>query len=73
MSNLRLCSTVVQTHQPANQFGGIMLALVDGRPEVLTLKSLLWNYAHRKDVTRRTRYKPEGRRAGSYLGRPGKG
>jgi DNA gyrase subunit A len=39
-------------------FGGIMLALVDGRPEVLTLKSLLWNYVlHRKDVvTRRTRY-----------------
>jgi DNA gyrase subunit A len=39
-------------------FGGIMLALVDGRPEVLTLKSLLWNYVlHRKDVVvRRTRY-----------------
>lgn len=39
-------------------FGGILLALVDGRPQVLTLKSLLWNYLmHRKDVVvRRTRY-----------------
>ena len=35
-----------------------MLALVDGRPEVLTLKSMLWNYIlHRKDVVvRRTKY-----------------
>lgn len=39
-------------------FGGILLALVDGRPQVLTLKSLLWNYLmHRKDVVvRRTKY-----------------
>jgi DNA gyrase subunit A len=39
-------------------FGGILLALVDGRPEVLTLKSMLWNYIlHRKDVVvRRTKY-----------------
>lgn len=39
-------------------FGGIMLALVNGRPEVLTLKGVLSNYIlHRKDViTRRTQY-----------------
>lgn len=39
-------------------FGGIMLALVNGRPEVLTLKALLWNYVmHRKDVVvRRTKF-----------------
>ncbi|NLA60614.1 MAG: DNA gyrase subunit A [Firmicutes bacterium] len=39
-------------------FGGILLALVDGRPQVLTLKSMLWNYLmHRKDVVvRRTKY-----------------
>jgi len=35
-----------------------LLALVDGRPQVLTLKSMLWNYLmHRKDVVvRRTKY-----------------
>ncbi len=39
-------------------FGGILLALVDGRPQVLTLKSLLWHYLmHRKEVVvRRTKY-----------------
>lgn len=39
-------------------FGGIMLALVNGRPEILTLKALLSNYVlHRKDVVvRRTRF-----------------
>ncbi len=38
--------------------GGIMLALVDGRPQVLQLKGMLWNYLmHRKDVViRRTRF-----------------
>jgi DNA gyrase subunit A len=39
-------------------FGGIMLALVDGQPQVLELKAMLWHYLmHRKDVvTRRTVY-----------------
>ncbi len=39
-------------------FGGIMLALVNGRPEVLDLKGMLSNYImHREEViTRRTRY-----------------
>lgn len=39
-------------------FGGIMLALVDNRPQVLDLRSMLWHYLmHRKDViTRRTEY-----------------
>ncbi len=39
-------------------FGGIMLALVDGKPQVLQLKGMLWHYLmHRKEViTRRTAY-----------------
>ncbi len=39
-------------------FGGIMLALVDNRPQVLDLRSILWHYVmHRKDVVvRRTKY-----------------
>ncbi len=39
-------------------FGIIMLALVDGRPQILNLKEVLVHYlAHQKDVyTRRTRY-----------------
>lgn len=39
-------------------FGAIMLALVNGKPETLDLKGLLWNYLlHRKEViTRRTRF-----------------
>ncbi|HHW27336.1 MAG TPA: DNA gyrase subunit A [Firmicutes bacterium] len=39
-------------------FGGIMLALVDGRPQVLNLKGMLWHYLmHRKDVViRRTKF-----------------
>lgn len=39
-------------------FGGIMLALVDGKPQVLQLKGMLWHYLmHRKDViVRRTRF-----------------
>jgi DNA gyrase subunit A len=39
-------------------FGGIMLALVNGRPEVLDLKGMLSHYiSHREEVvTRRTRY-----------------
>jgi DNA gyrase subunit A len=39
-------------------FGGIMLALVNGRPEVLTLRDMLFHYiSHREEVvTRRTRY-----------------
>ncbi|HEX6537846.1 MAG TPA: DNA gyrase subunit A [Candidatus Dormibacteraeota bacterium] len=39
-------------------FGALMLAIVDGRPQVLGLKALLEHYIdHRRDVvTRRTRY-----------------
>ena len=39
-------------------FGGIMLALVDNRPQVLDLRSMLWHYImHRKDVVvKRTKY-----------------
>ncbi len=39
-------------------FGGIMLALVNNKPEVLDLRGMLWNYLlHRKDVIiRRTQY-----------------
>ncbi|MBV8195669.1 MAG: DNA gyrase subunit A, partial [Candidatus Dormibacteraeota bacterium] len=39
-------------------FGALMLAIVDGRPQVLSLKSLLQHYIdHRRDVvTRRTRH-----------------
>ncbi len=39
-------------------FGGIMLALVNGRPEVLDLKGMLSHYiSHREEVvTRRTKY-----------------
>lgn len=39
-------------------FGGIMLALVDNRPQILDLRSMLWYYVmHRKNVVvRRTQY-----------------
>jgi len=39
-------------------FGGIMLALVNERPQVLDLKGMLWHYVlHRKEVvTRRTKF-----------------
>jgi len=44
--------------QMQDAFGVIMLALVDGKPEVLNLKSLLQHYLeHQKEVvTRRTRF-----------------
>jgi DNA gyrase subunit A len=44
--------------QLQNTFGAIMLALVDGRPQVLGLKALLQHYIdyRRAVVTRRTRY-----------------
>ncbi|MCM8781579.1 MAG: DNA gyrase subunit A [Candidatus Omnitrophica bacterium] len=44
--------------QMQETFGVIMLALVNGRPQVLNLKQLLQNYIeHRKDIIlRRTRY-----------------
>jgi DNA gyrase subunit A len=44
--------------QLQNTFGAIMLALVDGRPQVLGLKVLLQHYIdyRRSVVTRRTRY-----------------
>ncbi|PCI37546.1 MAG: DNA gyrase subunit A [Elusimicrobia bacterium] len=42
-----------------SSFGVIMLALVDGRPRVMPVKTILGHYVeHRKDVvTRRTRYR----------------
>lgn len=51
--NQLLKHTALQT-----SFGGIMLALVESRPQVLDLRALLWNYIlHRKDVVvRRTRF-----------------
>ena len=51
--NQLLKHTALQT-----TFGGIMLALVNNRPQVLDLRALLWNYImHRKDVVvRRTQY-----------------
>ena len=44
--------------QMQETFGAIMLALVDGEPKILSLKSILTHYVnHQKDViTRRTRY-----------------
>jgi DNA gyrase subunit A len=47
--------------QLQNTFGAIMLALVDGRPQVLGLKALLQHYVdyRRNVVTRRTRYELE--------------
>jgi DNA gyrase subunit A len=53
--NQLLKHTALQT-----SFGGIMLALVESRPQVLDLRALLWNYIlHRKDVV--------GRRTGFEL------
>ncbi len=47
--------------QLMNNFGVIMLALVDGVPKVLNLKEMLYYYLeHQKDVVvRRTRYELE--------------
>ncbi len=44
--------------QMQETFGAIMLALVDGEPKILSLKSMLTHYVdHQKDViTRRTKY-----------------
>ena len=44
--------------QMQDNFGAILLALVDGRPKVLGLKDMLYHYLeHQKDVvTRRTKY-----------------
>ena len=44
--------------QMQDTFGAIMLALVNGRPEILTLRQMIEHYiAHRKDViTRRTQF-----------------
>ncbi|MGE5579738.1 MAG: DNA gyrase subunit A [Bacillota bacterium] len=44
--------------QLQTSFGGIMLALVDNRPQILDLRSMLWHYVmHRKDVVvKRTKY-----------------
>jgi DNA gyrase subunit A len=50
-------------------FGALMLAIVDGRPQVLSLKSLLQHYIdHRRDViTRRTRYELEQARDRAHI------
>jgi DNA gyrase subunit A len=50
-------------------FGALMLAIVDGRPQVLNLKTLLQLYIdHRRDVvTRRTRYELERARERAHI------
>ena len=50
-------------------FGALMLAIVDGRPQVLSLKSLLQNYIeHRRNVvTRRTRHELEQARERAHI------
>jgi DNA gyrase subunit A len=50
-------------------FGALMLAIVDGRPQVLGLKALLQHYVdHRRDVvTRRTRYELQRARDRAHI------
>jgi DNA gyrase subunit A len=50
-------------------FGALMLAIVDGRPQVLSLKALLQHYIdHRRTVvTRRTRYELERARDRAHI------
>ena len=50
-------------------FGALMLAIVDGRPQVLSLKALLQHYIdHRRDVvTRRTRHDLEAAKARAHI------
>ncbi|KKM11658.1 DNA gyrase subunit A [Clostridiales bacterium PH28_bin88] len=55
--------------QMQDSFGVIMLALVDGRPQVLNLKSLLTHYLdHQKEVvTRRTRFELDKAEARAHI------
>jgi len=50
-------------------FGALMLAIVDGRPQVLSLKAILQHYiTHRRDVvTRRTRHELETARERAHI------
>ena len=50
-------------------FGALMLAIVDGRPQVLSLKAMLQHYiTHRRDVvTRRTRHELETARDRAHI------
>ena len=55
--------------QMQDTFGVINIALVDGRPRVLSLKQMLVHYLeHRKDVvTRRTRFELERAQARAHI------
>ncbi|MBR6252456.1 MAG: DNA gyrase subunit A [Clostridia bacterium] len=55
--------------QMQDTFGAIMLALVDGRPQILTLRQMIEYYiAHRKDViTRRTQFELDKALARSHI------
>nr|WP_122012607.1 DNA gyrase subunit A [Maliibacterium massiliense] len=55
--------------QLQDTFGAIMIALVDGEPRLLDLKSILYHYVeHQKDViTRRTRYELERAEARAHI------
>ena len=55
--------------QMQDSFSMIMLALVDGRPRVLSLKQMLYHYIeHRKDVVvRRTKYDLERAQARAHI------
>ena len=55
--------------QMQDTFGAIMLALVDGKPQILTLRQMLECYiAHRKDViTRRTQFDLDKALARSHI------
>ncbi len=55
--------------QMQDTFGAIMLALVDGKPQILTLRQMLECYiAHRKDViTRRTQFELDKALARSHI------
>ena len=55
--------------QMQDTFGAIMLALVDGKPQILTLRQMLQCYiAHRKDViTRKTQYELDKALARSHI------
>ena len=55
--------------QMQDTFGAIMLALVDGKPQVLTLRQMIEHYiAHRKDViTRKTKFELDKALARSHI------
>ena len=55
--------------QMQDTFGAIMLALVDGKPQILTLRQMIEHYiAHRQDViTRRTKFELDKALARSHI------